>query len=72
MKSEDDLPVNPPGFFREGDVMMTEVDIANWEGDGGYFQPRLRDSVQWVQKLRRQAAEDEASEIDDERLVDCD
>lgn len=66
------LPVNPPGAYRaEGDVMMTESDIRNWEGEGGpEFQPRLRDNVQNVQRGPVAANDDDAPELDVE--YDCD
>lgn len=70
------LPVNPPGaHFREGfDVMMTEVDVLNWEDEGGLvFKPRLSDNVQEVDRYDlgpRAAADDEAPELDVE--FDCD
>lgn len=73
---EHHLPVNPPGaYFREGfDVMMTEVDIANWISEGGYeFQPRLKDNVQKVSRdnlAPRAVDDDEAPELDIE--YDCD
>lgn len=66
------MRVNPPGaYLNEGDVMMTEVELANWEDEGGpEYRPRLRDKVQLTQqgRTRMRAVPDE----DDERLVDCD
>lgn len=51
--------------------MMTEVDICNWEGEGGpEFQSRLRDHVHVVRRRPVAAAEDEAPELDIEH--DCD
>lgn len=66
------LPVNPPGaYLAEGDVMMTELELANWDDEGGYvFRPRLRDAVQKVERGPRAATDDEAPEIDAE--WDCD
>lgn len=75
------LPVNPPGaYFREGhDVLMTEIEIANWDSEGGYeFRPRLKDEVQKVSRdnLAPQAArDDEAPELDieyEDGGYDCD
>lgn len=71
----DKLPVNPPGsYFAEGDVMMSEIEIANWDTDGAYyFEPRLRDFVQEVtrdSRPPRAAGDDEAPELDLE--YDCD
>jgi hypothetical protein len=71
---EHHLPVNPPGaHFREDfDVMMTEVELTNWDNEGGWeFRPRPRADVQMVSRLRgfRRVEEDEATELDVE--YDC-
>lgn len=59
------MPINPPGFFRVGsDVMMTEIELANWEGEGGQeFRPRPRVRVpEKIRKRRIQAAEEEEND----------
>lgn len=65
------LPVNPPiDPARDCDVSgvpyvypwyLTEISIANW--DAPYFLPRLRDSVQLVNRVTL-AADGEADELD--------
>lgn len=65
------LPVNPPGaYLAEGDIVMDRVDVRNWATDDGFeYRPRLRDRVQWVNRLRL-ATDIDAPEIDEE--YDCD
>lgn len=69
--SEDELPVNPPGFFdKEHDVMMTEVELANWEGEGGQeYRPRPR--VRVPTKIRRRVISEDTTHYEDEGY-DCD
>lgn len=68
------LPVNPPGaYFREGfDVMMTDIELGNWDTDGGFeYRPRLREEVTLVNRFGL-ALETEAPEIDyDDDGFDC-
>ena len=62
---EHHLPINPPGAFRtDEDVVLLDVDIANWLNDDGVyrFKPRLKDVVQQTKPRRRRgraATEDE-------------
>lgn len=52
--------------------MMTESDLANWEGDGGpEYLPRIRMTLR--KPGIKPAADDEAPELDDEiDWYDCD
>lgn len=60
------LPVNPPGFRAEGDVVLDQIEIGNWyENDELVFEPRLRDNVGEVNRFKLTA------ELDEE-LFDCD
>ena len=68
---ERDMIVNPPGFFdKEHDVMMTEVELANWEGEGGQeYRPRPR--VRVPVKIRRRVISEDLTNYEDE-CYDCD
>lgn len=54
--------------------MMTECDLANWEGDGGpEYLPRIRMTLQSKKPGIKPAEDDEAPELDDEiDWYDCD
>lgn len=62
------LPVNPPGFRTDEDVVLDYVDIANWLDDDGVYRfyprlPRVRNVVQLVGRTR-EALDGEADELD--------
>ena len=64
---EQDLPVNPPGFFDEGfDVFVTEAELANCEGEDGP-EYRHRPRIRVPSKIRRRMIS-----ADEEDLYDCD
>lgn len=69
----DRLPVNPPGaHLAEGDIEMAQIDIRNWyDRDELEFRPRLRDNVQWVNRITL-ARDEDAPELDGDYGYDCD